>query len=101
MIEIQKFGSFIIWPFVFTFLMVAYTAKKIIKTQTFKIKIKFIQTWKVSIIIGVLLTLLFFLINKEYTFKEGLRYIISMAFTMFVMWDGLKKWFNLFKKRKE
>ena len=99
--EVQKFGALINWPFVFTFLMVAYTAKKIIQTKTFSSSMAPPRTWKISFITGVFLIILFFALSEEYTLKEILRYIMSMAFTMFVMWDGLKKWAVIFNKKTD
>ena len=85
--EIQKFGSLINWTFSFTFIMTAYLVNEISKSQ-FKAKVK---TWIKSLSTGIILAALFFVLSKKYDLQEVIRYIVSIVFSMFILWDGLKK----------
>jgi len=86
--EIQKFGDLINWTYVFTFLMTAYIINEIVKAKMKAV----LRTWKRSLIVGLLVGAIFFCLSGKYTLAEVLRYVVSMIFSMFVMWDGLKKW---------
>lgn len=92
--EIQKFGTWIIWPYSLTFVMLTFVINQIIKSKTVLPKLQpKIPTWLRSLIIGFCLAFVFFFLNGIYTTTEVLRYVISMVFSMFVLWDGLRKYF--------
>ena len=82
--EIQKFGALINWTFAFTFIMTSYVVNEISKR---KLNSK-MKTWLRSLITGVCLSALFFLLSRKYNLEEVTRYVVSMAFSMFVLWDG-------------
>lgn len=98
--QIQKFGVWIVWSYVITFVMLTFVVNQIIKSTKILPSIKpKIPTWVRSLVIGLVLGAIFFFLNKVYTLDEVLRYFISMVFSMFVIYDGLRKY--LIKKKDE
>jgi len=94
---IQETMAFINWPFLFTFLITAWVINTVIKKRD-KRPIAIPTFWR-SLMIGVGLALLFWSLMGDHTAKEILRYLCSVWFAMFVMWDGLKKWTKQMKRK--
>jgi len=92
---LQEFGQFIHWPFLFVFLAATWVINEVAKSgKAWKPKLS--TFWR-SFMVGAGMILLFWSMSGEHTVEEVLRYICSMWFAMFIMWDGLKKWTKLFK----
>jgi uncharacterized membrane protein len=98
--QIQKFGDWIIWPYALTFIMLTFVINQVVKSTVILPKIQpKMQTWLRSLIIGLGLGIVFFILNGVYTQTEVLRYLVSMVFSMFVLWDGLRKY--MIKKKDD
>jgi len=96
--RLQEFGDFINWAFLFIFMMVSWLVNEIFKSAHFVARVKH-ETFLRTMAVGLVLALIFFFLEGDLSGHEVLRYLCSMFFAMFIMWDGLKKWFKSIKEK--
>lgn len=89
----QSIYEFVNPVFIVVFMLTAFLVNKSVKSKTvFKwIKPKIRTFWR-TLVVGILVGVLFFVLNEEYTKKEVLSYVISIFLSMAFLWGGLKEW---------
>ena len=104
---IQTFGDFINWPYLIVFIMIVWLLNQItgkLPKKTYKNKV-FNLTFLRTAGIGIILAVIFFSLSDYYERSEILRYLVSLFFAMFIIYDGLRKWLDylehLIRRKRE
>jgi hypothetical protein len=98
---IQTFGDFINWPYLIVFIMVVWLLNNVtgkLPKKTYKHQV-FNFTFLRTLGIGVLLAVIFYSLSDYYERSEILRYLVSLLFAMFIIYDGLRKWIDYFEHK--
>lgn len=95
---IQEFGNFLNWPFLVTFVFLGIMLKEVL-VFNYPEKPKSIIVFLVVLFAGIALASIFFGLGEEYTLREVLRYLVTIFFTMLVIYDGIKKWWKILRSR--